>query len=740
MGPAPLIDTLAADHTLTSNLAKRKYATNQLHPLHRLAHAQHLPRTPNELKRAIQLFQKTKNEKHTLSEQTIASPIRDRIRRSLTAIHSPSFPLTRKWYAIFERITVARENSKVPQSFDPTPLRLQATTLDSPPSRRNLDHPPKLIVTDSTDSELLEENLEYTQWVLVVRISLGLLDWWLNSLLDLSFKAYSSRDFWLRQQRRPVRHYLWRGPRHWYSSGIFGQGACSDDVPTPAAALELLHEVQKAHAGHIGRLRECLFQLKRACNSDQHVMKGACFNSLAEIRRTVAAYIVDSTLVESLEKRDAADDILQACYVLGELISKSEIAIVRAEGRFRGASLPSHIRRHWMAYSCVVLGGGTCLGLSYRRSDQVVTLLRTTFRGALEATRDFWREHVYAPVATMVQELVYRQHLQHSDPRAIEDADTLLNRLLVQFRETWKAELDAIQLRDSDDDMARLLDKSRAEEDGYGNIDEASQSHESIPTGRLRRFITTTEIEEEDSELSLDSEGTFLENLESEDTDSTTLVEATLSKSDMLSAMSRLLEQQMASPAYNMARGPLLQLLLIQTQYMRCELLQQMAAMDTVLRQNQLTASMSALLPGAIGVAIVLTATRRLWRRLRSRRRSRLSLMKQIRSILLDIERLLMRSRASGSKHLLQIDLGSLVIGLHALRRAIHRHRVLLTCGERQSLQQDLADIEEDTFDVAAKLDIVERIYRTQPALLGSTSASGVTRPPELGSLVISDE
>jgi len=42
-----------------------------------------------------------------------------------------------------------------------------------------------------------------------------------------------------------------------------------------------------------------------------------------------------------------------------------------------------------------------------------------------------------------------------------------------------------------------------------------------------------------------------------------------------LEAMSLLFEQQMQSPVYSMARGPLLQLLLIQTQYMRRELLVQ---------------------------------------------------------------------------------------------------------------------------------------------------------------------
>ena len=48
-----------------------------------------------------------------------------------------------------------------------------------------------------------------------------------------------------------------------------------------------------------------------------------------------------------------------------------------------------------------------------------------------------------------------------------------------------------------------------------------------------------------------------------------------------MEAHSRLFEAVMVTPAYNMLAGPLLQMLLIQTQYMRGELLHQMAAIDS---------------------------------------------------------------------------------------------------------------------------------------------------------------
>jgi len=55
-----------------------------------------------------------------------------------------------------------------------------------------------------------------------------------------------------------------------------------------------------------------------------------------------------------------------------------------------------------------------------------------------------------------------------------------------------------------------------------------------------------------------------------------------------------------------------------------------MGAMDTLMAQNYLTATISAMLPGAMALAVMVTALRGLVRRLRSRRRSRASLLKQV--------------------------------------------------------------------------------------------------------------
>ena len=266
-----------------------------------------------------------------------------------------------------------------------------------------------------------------------------------------------------------------------------------------------------------------------------------------------------------------------------------------------------------------------------------------------------------------------------------------------------------------------------------------------------------------------------------------------------------------------MLQGPLLQLLIIQTQYMKRELLRQMSAMDTLLRQNFFTASMSALLPGALAIGSTLVVLRKLAGKLLfSRRRSRRSLVMQLRTVMRDTERLLLRSlararslqaappflptrplstippktapadtvgtpaiplplpaiplplpalqmpgtpalttafpRSALSMHapttapestgaavfrpalvrLSEVDTGLLVISLHVLRQTLERHRSLLEPGERISLFEDLEDLESEMYDCEGKLQVLQRIYRTQPALLvgGGAAAAGARHFP----------
>ena len=55
---------------------------------------------------------------------------------------------------------------------------------------------------------------------------------------------------------------------------------------------------------------------------------------------------------------------------------------------------------------------------------------------------------------------------------------------------------------------------------------------------------------------------------------------------------------------------------------------------------------------------------------------------------------------------------------------------MLLSAGERASFFEDLEDLESEQFDCEGKMLVLQRIYRTQPALLagGGAASSGVAQ------------
>ena len=96
-----------------------------------------------------------------------------------------------------------------------------------------------------------------------------------------------------------------------------------------------------------------------------------------------------------------------------------------------------------------------------------------------------------------------------------------------------------------------------------------------------------------------------------------------------------------------------------------------------------------------------------------SRRRSRRSLVKQVRSGLRDVERLLIRNLHAPRGRLPDEETGFLVISLYTLRAALDRHRVLFAPGERAALIEDMADLESERASIEQKLHTCSRIMRT---------------------------
>ena len=596
-----------------------------------------------------------------------------------------------------------------------SPIRL-SRSVDLADAADTLARSASCLSTLAAEGEAMQPSseLEQLRWLLLARAVVGLLHWTLSHMLETAVKAQKARVFWRRHRRRPIRHALWLGPAHWVrlASSRGAAAASRRRHDSPDDVLGALGSLLRQLAAHIGRARHALSEVHHANTHAQ--LQVAAMTALATLQRVADEQLAAAALAlapaAAAADRAAADDKAAADAPAAgsrrmtkehrpswfgpptppELVVPPElgggapaadgarggVAIAQHEAllracdaceRARGATaaryaplaLPSHLSRHWLMYAS---GGGALLaaGVALHRREGGVAgiagLLRSSALALRESAASFMKEHAVGPALNIYRQLVQRQYAENVDERQIRDADQLVRHLLRQFRGRWHRQLDAAGARGSGG--------------GSGGGGGGGGGGELV-----RRGSGGIEYEME--------------------------------------AHSRLFEAVMETPAYNMLAGPLLQMLLIQTQYMRGELLHQMAAIDQLLRENAFTASMTALMPAALMSFYALTAVREMLRMLRSRRRSRRSLVKQVRSGLRDVERLLIRNLHAPRGRLPDEETGFLVISLYTLRAALDRHRVLFAPGERAALIEDMADLESERASIEQKLHTCSRIMRT---------------------------
>ena len=225
---------------------------------------------------------------------------------------------------------------------------------------------------------------------------------------------------------------------------------------------------------------------------------------------------------------EASEPLLAACRrsIAARELSASAVAPIMT---------PSHLARHWMVYS--LLGASGVIGtIALSRSDSLYSLVSKMVGGFLASAVSFWREHVWSPARLIYRELVQRQYLHVADPQQLRDANELLRTLLREFKETWGA-------------PERALEAVQTDPQGGKMSAAAISAAQAVmaPLARTLQAFRGTDGGDEDENAQA-----YLTERELE---------------GAMAGMSALFAQQMASPAYNMLQGPLLQLLLIQTQY-----------------------------------------------------------------------------------------------------------------------------------------------------------------------------
>ena len=139
--------------------------------------------------------------------------------------------------------------------------------------------------------------------MLLGRVSLGLLRWWLLRLIELSIQAAQAREWWLGQRRRPTSYLIWCGPRHWLRHGPLGRGdavvgagphaSWSAPLRVLETTLQGLTQQLLRLARRIGRLRHCLSALDHA-ESDETLR-----SAVAEAINLVAVLVAEHSAEHS---------------------------------------------------------------------------------------------------------------------------------------------------------------------------------------------------------------------------------------------------------------------------------------------------------------------------------------------------------------------------------------------------------------------------------------------------------
>jgi hypothetical protein len=130
-----------------------------------------------------------------------------------------------------------------------------------------------------------------------------------------------------------------------------------------------------------------------------------------------------------------------------------------------------------------------------------------------------------------------------------------------------------------------------------------------------------------------------------------------------LAPVMKIYEQQIRSPVVNMLAGDVIRALLIQVQKLKVDVEQEMVAVDSLVRSNELNLQVAAAVPGVLAIGVLMTsayrALRRWWRSVRSTEvdrfgrggslwtvqdNERVSARERARWLIRDVERFLMRT------------------------------------------------------------------------------------------------
>ncbi len=172
-------------------------------------------------------------------------------------------------------------------------------------------------------------------------------------------------------------------------------------------------------------------------------------------------------------------------------------------------------------------------------------------------------------------------------------------------------------------------------------------------------------------------------------------------------------EREMQKPVLNLVSGDLVRLMLLNVQFLKKEMLSVVAALDTLIRQNQFNLQAAAMVPAFFMMWLVYAGGKGVYRAVRGTRTTTGNILRRLRFLLRDCDQVLNLERGSQSSEMNNARLGKLVLLMHQMEVILHRHWKCFDRHERKRLQEDLHELISSRLSIQQRLGVINRMYRT---------------------------
>ncbi len=337
--------------------------------------------------------------------------------------------------------------------------------------------------------------------------------------------------------------------------------------------------------------------------------------------------------------------------------------------KFRHLDKPGLAARRWPEF---LLGGLALAGGAYWANKHGITQsdVEDTLHRLRRSAAEFVQEHVTEPSEALYREVFLDQYMEVTDPAEVEDSKLSLQR-------------------------------------------------------NLRDYLVQRELKRMDTGSIV---GGMFSNLGERDLPPPVLDDINRkAKAMKMSDIMRDYERELNEPKANLLMGNIVQLMLIQMQFMKKEIMVSMAKMDDVLKANHFNVEAMALVPAFFVAGLAYQGVKRLGRRIfvddKARRDTRTELQITLRDIDQCLNLVAHNSRIdaeTGSEvYRMELhELGNLALLLH---RFDERLNIYFRFGSvrpeiRYRLEEDLDELMMEDFSLDQRIRVVERIQRSYAA------------------------